>query len=53
MPMSHWDGSKMKMWQFAQRFALADNFFMGAFGRSFFNHQWLACACAPFYPDAD
>jgi acid phosphatase len=32
---------------------LADNFFMGAFGGSFFNHIWLVCACAPYYPDAD
>jgi acid phosphatase len=26
---------------------------MGAFGGSFFNHIWLACACAPYYPNAD
>jgi acid phosphatase len=32
---------------------LADHFFMGGFGGSFFNHQWLACACAPSYPNAD
>ncbi len=53
MVMSTWDGSKTKMWQIAQQYTLADNFFMGAFGGSFFNHQWLACACAPFYPDAN
>jgi acid phosphatase len=53
MPMSIWDGSKMAMWKVAQKYTLADNFFMGAFGGSFLNHQWLICACAPFYPSAD
>lgn len=52
MPMSHWDGSKMEMWKVAQKYVLADHFFMGAFGGSFLNHQWLACACLPYYPDA-
>ena len=51
--MSLWDGSKMATWKVAQKYALADNFFMGAFGGSFFNHQWLVCACAPTYPNAD
>jgi acid phosphatase len=51
--MGHYDGSPMPMWQVAQRYTLADNFFMGAFGGSFLNHQWLICACAPRYPDAD
>jgi len=37
----------------AQRYVLADNFFMGAFGGSYLNHQYLICACAPTYPDAD
>ena len=37
----------------AQKYVLADNFFMGGFGGSFFNHQWLICACAPYYADAD
>ena len=35
------------MWKVAQKYTLADNFFMGGFGGSFFNHQWLICACAP------
>ncbi len=26
------------------------NFFQGAFGGSFLNHQYLICACAPEYP---
>jgi phospholipase C len=51
--MGHYDGSKMALWSIAQRYALADNFFMGGFGGSFFNHFMLICACAPYYPDAD
>ena len=54
LTMGHYDeGPKMKMWNVAQQYTLADNFFMGGFGGSFFNHQWLICACAPKYPDAD
>jgi acid phosphatase len=41
------------MWPIAQKYVLADNFFMGGFGGSFFNHQWLICACAPYYAEAD
>ncbi|HLK69835.1 MAG TPA: acid phosphatase [Bryobacteraceae bacterium] len=51
--MGHYDGSKLKMWQIAREYTLADNFFMGAFGSSFLNHIWLICACAPRYPNAD
>lgn len=53
MPMGVWDGSKTAMWDIAKKYTLADNFFMGAFGGSFLNHQWLICACAPYYPGAD
>ncbi|WP_244748211.1 acid phosphatase [Mesorhizobium sp. 131-3-5] len=53
MPMSNWDASKTDMWAVAQKYVLADHFFMGGFGGSFFNHQWLICACAPYYADAD
>ena len=51
--MGHYDGSGMAMWELAQKYVLADNFFMGAFGGSFLNHQYLICACAPEYPHAD
>ncbi len=51
--MGHYDGSGLPMWSIAQHYTLADNFFMGGFGGSFFNHMYLACACAPLYPDAD
>ncbi len=45
--MGYYDGSAMKMWQWAKDYVLADNFFMGAFGGSYLNHQWLICACTP------
>ncbi|MCW3481351.1 acid phosphatase [Neisseriaceae bacterium JH1-16] len=53
LSMGYYDGSKMTMWKLAQQYTLADNFFMGAFGGSFLNHQYLICACAPTYPNAD
>ena len=53
LAMGHYDGSKMAIWQIAKDYTLADNFFMGTFGGSFLNHIWLACACAPTYPNAD
>jgi acid phosphatase len=53
LAMGYYDGSKMAMWNVAKQYTLADNFFMGAFGGSFLNHQYLICACAPEYPNAD
>ena len=50
--MGYFDGSQMRMWQWAKEYTLADNFFMGAFGGSYLNHQYLICACAPRHPDA-
>jgi len=46
--MGNFDGSAMALWSVAQQFTLADNFFQGAFGGSFLNHQYLICACAPY-----
>jgi acid phosphatase len=45
--MSYYDGSKLRMWQWAKEYTLADNFYMGAFGGSYLNHLWLVCACTP------
>ncbi len=53
LAMGYYDGSQMAMWKLAQRYVLADNFYMGAFGGSYLNHQYLICACAPPYPHAD
>src|SRR5262249_23077262 len=52
LTMGHYDGRKLPMWPIVQKYELLDNFFMGAFGGSFLNHQYLACACAPGYPHA-
>jgi acid phosphatase len=53
LSMGYYDGSRMALWQIARQYTLADNFFMGAFGGSFLNHQYLVCACIPEYPNAD
>jgi acid phosphatase len=45
--MGYFDGSQMKLWQWAKEYTLADHFFMGAFGGSYLNHLWLVCACTP------
>src|SRR3954466_8127839 len=45
--MGYFDGSGMKLWQWAREYTLADHFFMGAFGGSYLNHLWLVCACTP------
>jgi acid phosphatase len=51
--MGHYDYSQSALFGLAKEFVLADNFFQGAFGGSFLNHQYLICACAPEYPNAD
>lgn len=50
--MGYYDGSSLSLYKLAQQYTLADNFFQGAFGGSFLNHQYLVCACAPTYPNA-
>ncbi|HEY4996190.1 MAG TPA: acid phosphatase [Aestuariivirga sp.] len=50
--MGYYDGSTTALWKVAQKYVLADHFFLGAFGGSFMNHIMLACACVPIYPDA-
>jgi acid phosphatase len=53
LTMGHFDYSKSAIYGLAKQYVLADNFFQGAFGGSFLNHQYLICACAPEYPDAN
>ena len=53
LTMGHFDYSGSAIYKLAQQYVLADNFFEGAFGGSFLNHQYLICACAPEYPNAD
>lgn len=53
--MGHYGQSavNLRLWRLAEQYTLCDNFFMGAFGGSFLNHQYLVAAQPPFYPDAD
>jgi acid phosphatase len=53
LAMGHYEYSGSALYALAEEFVLADNFFQGAFGGSFLNHQYLICACAPEYPGAD
>jgi acid phosphatase len=50
LTMGHFDTSQSKLYALAQQYVLADNFFSGAYGGSFLNHQYLICACAPQAP---
>jgi phospholipase C len=50
--MGYYDTSRLRLWQWAKEFTLADNFFLGAFGGSYLNHFWLVCACTPEHKDA-
>ena len=51
-PMGYYDGSSMKLWQWAREYTLADRFFQAAYGGSFLNHFWLVCACTPEFREA-
>ncbi|WNO52410.1 acid phosphatase [Stakelama saccharophila] len=55
LTMGHYgdNNTNMRLWRIARDYTLCDNFFMGAFGGSFLNHQYLIAARPPFYPDAD
>ncbi|WP_411381275.1 acid phosphatase [Pseudomonas sp. MPB26] len=52
--MGHYAQSRysLRLWDVAKEFVLCDNFFQGAFGGSFLNHQYLVSATAPVYPNA-
>lgn len=52
--MGHYSDSayNLRLWKLAQEFVLCDNFFQGAFGGSFLNHQYLVAGRPPFYPNA-
>ncbi|RKF18939.1 acid phosphatase [Altericroceibacterium spongiae] len=45
--------ANFRLWQIARDYTLCDNFFMGAFGGSYLNHQYLIAARPPYYPEAD
>lgn len=50
--MSYYDASSLPEGQLAQQYVMCDNFFHGAFGGSFLNHQFLIAAAAPVFPNA-
>src|SRR5437868_3262534 len=50
--MGYFDSADLRVAKWARDYVLADNFFMGAFGGSYLNHQWLICACTPQFADA-
>jgi phospholipase C len=52
LAMGHYDITGSALWNYAKQYTLADNFFQGAFGGSFLNHQWLICACTPEFKNA-
>ncbi|HME99788.1 MAG TPA: acid phosphatase [Terriglobia bacterium] len=47
LTLSFIDAMNLPTGLLAQRYTLADNFFMAAFGGSFLNHQFLVAAAAP------
>ncbi len=52
--MGHYSRNAMEttnLWRLARENTLLDHYFMGAFGGSFLNHQYLVCACAPVWKD--
>ncbi|MCI1015180.1 acid phosphatase [Herbaspirillum sp. C7C2] len=53
LTMGHYADTRynLRLWDVAREFVLCDNFFQGAFGGSFLNHQYLICAAPPYYPD--
>ncbi|SDH64715.1 acid phosphatase [Pseudomonas panipatensis] len=54
LPMGYYAQTpySLRLWDLARDYVLCDNFFQGAFGGSFLNHQYLVAATAPVYPDA-
>lgn len=51
LAMGYYDGRKLPLWEYAEKYTLADRFFQAAFGGSLLNHFWLVCACTPHHDD--
>jgi acid phosphatase len=48
LTMGHFDTyNDSALYKLARHYVLADEFFQGAYGGSFLNHQYLICACTP------
>lgn len=57
LTMGYYDSTKLPIYNYlhgegAPNYIVADNFFQGAFGGSFLNHQWLIAAAAPIFAGA-
>jgi acid phosphatase len=54
LPMGYYGetSSNLGLWQIAREFTLCDHFFMGAFGGSYLNHQFLISGRTPEYFNA-
>jgi phospholipase C len=55
LSMGYYDTTALPIYKYLHtpghpRYAIADNFFQGAFGGSFLNHQWLVAAATPTWP---
>ena len=55
LAMGYYNTQSLPIYQYlhgdgAPKYAIADDFFQGAFGGSFLNHQWLIAAAAPAWP---
>ncbi len=57
LTMGYYNTSALPIYEYLHdpahpHYAIADDFFQGAFGGSFLNHQWLIAAATPTYPNA-
>ena len=57
LTMGYYDTSSLPVYKYLHTrhhpaYAIADDFFQGAFGGSFLNHQWLVAAATPTWPSA-
>ena len=55
--MGYYETTKLPIYKYLHapshpKYAIADNFFQGAFGGSFLNHQWLIAAASPVFTNA-
>jgi len=50
LTFGYYDATNMPEGKLAQQYVLADNFHQDAFGGSFLNNMFAACACAPQLP---
>jgi acid phosphatase len=47
------NANTLPLWKVAEKYTMADHFFMGAFGGSFLNHQYLVASTPPVVPIND